>query len=549
MTTPVVSPPAGDNDARAQAGHGPCPGLTKKFYEARCLLDGLVEPTAEQAVCLESALDQEMDPHQRELVNELASILQRTGSDNPLIHSLNRDGRFELREDNDGWILLLDLEPPVAGGAFVTSREILLALRDRGITQGVDLKAIRQAEATHRSGQVVQDLPIVVGQLPELGRPGHIEIICRDQCDGPPKIYAGLDQAPAKAAERICLAGDIIARLIPSRQGRDGYNARGEAIKAQPVPEPQVYAGVNVAADGDCLVAQVDGTIEITGNTVGVRRQLIIGRDLIGAEAKVYFDGDVRIEGAVRDQARVTATGDITVCDTVGAGFIESTHGSVYLKQGVAGQDQAQIIAERDIHARFAERATLRAGGDILLEVGSIHAKMTAGGSFEAVHNRGQVLGGVVIAGKRITAKQLGNANGVRTLLLAGYSPEDLERWAEIELNSIDIQNRFNKLKELADQIKRMVGNTANLSLEQQATYAQLLQAMILARRELDALESEKIKLNKAADGGPAGEIRALSMLHPGCEIRLGTASHRVNTPRRTCSAVGHNEEVHFRQL
>lgn len=549
MAGNLVSPPKGGSGGHAPESAEAHSGLTKKIYEARCLLDDLGRLADAGQVELEVDEDQAIGEQERALMNELAAVLAAAGGADASSLGLCRDGRFELREANEGWTLLLDLEPPVADGAYVTARAILEALRERGITMGVGLKAIREAEARHRQGEIVQDLPIVGGQEPTAGEPGYIELNCRSNYDGPIESFAGLDQAPAKSAQRICMAGDVIARCVPPKLGKDGYNALGEIIPAQPLPGVTLQGGENTRMEDGCIIAEVDGTIEIAGQVVGVRRQLIVNRDLTGAETKITFEGDVRVEGSIRDHASVIASGDITVCDTVGAAHVESTHGSVHLEQGVAGQDHAQIIAGLDIHARFAERAILRSGRDIVLEVGSIQARMTAVRSFAATQNRGQVLGGLVIAGESITAKQLGHTNGVSTTLMAGFSPENLERWSEIEVKCLGLNQRYNHLKDTSDQIKRMVGSITKLSTDQQAVYAQLIQSMLQLHREINAVEAEKKELLKVGEEGVPGEIRALSMLQPGCEIRLGNACQRIQKGHRACRAILADNSIVIRPI
>lgn len=518
--------------------------LQSKVDDGRRLLDSLAGQEIDKIEKIKIAADELVSDAERELLNELAMLTQASPS---ITTTLTRDGSFKLHEADDGWTLNLTIEPALGDGERVTAPQIIHALRDRKISKGVDLKAITGAVASHTEGRMVSNLPVVKGVPATKSDPGAVELFCGEQTDDQPKSYAGLDQIPADASKRSCKSGAVIARVRQPVIGESGYNALGVVKPAVQFPPIDLVAGDGVRVEGDTFIAEIDGTLEIEGQTLHVHRILFINRDVFGHEDKIDFDGAVHIKGNVRDKASITATGDITTLATVGVATIVSKEGSVFLNQGIAGANEGLVTAAKDIEARFAENATLRAGGSIRLEVGAINARMTATESIEVEQGRGQVIGGMLLAGNRISARIFGNNNETRTVLMAGYSPEQLGRLADIEFRLDQTKSQLDEIAESLSRIKRFAGEVTKLNTAQQEVYAKLLQIMIVKRREINHLNDERHAFKEEACATEGCEIVASTLFNPGCEIVLGQASLEVNEPTRSCRAVWDDQKVIFK--
>jgi len=233
----------------------------------------------------------------------------------------------------------------------------------------------------------------------------------------------------------------------------------------------------------------------------------------------------------------------------VGDVQINSTGGSVHLNQGVAGQHRAKVFAASDIFARFVENAELRAGRNIQLETGSMHANMSAGQAFIADTSRGQVLGGVLIAGQCVRVKQLGNQNGVPTTVMCGYSTRQLQQRSEIALKIAACNHRLNDLNEAASGIRRMAGEITRLSGDNQAVFAKLLQAILLTRRQLNDLQARSKQIEEDHDRPDNAQIRASTIIHPGVECWIGASRLAISEPKRACRVVMHQNQPRVHPL
>jgi len=544
-----TSPPRPDQAGSVGASPGISRGVLRCIKDVQSVLSGL-----ESEFLDDQALQQLVDAkgladEEQVLIQELSSILQRGDVQEAELPRVSRDAWFEVKVVEAGWLVTLDLEPAIGQGKAVTTAMIVEQLKRMGAVKGVNIAAIKKAVDQQHDGAVRRGLCIARGRLPRPGKAGYVEVYCRAGPEAEPGVYQGLASVPEHGAERVCRAGDRIARCHPPEPGEPGFNVMGELIQPEAVASESFEPGENAHAEGDELIADADGTIDITGQRIGVRRVLMINRDVVGKEQQVYFDGDITVDGSARGGCAITATGDVTVKGTVGDAQIKSTHGSVYLNQGVAGQHKAKIAAARDIFARFVENAELQAGHNIELDTGSMHANMSAGHEFICDSSRGQVLGGVLIAGQCVRVKQLGNQNGVATTVMCGYSPRQLQQRSEIALKIAAGKNRLADLNEAAEGIRRMAGDIQRLSGDNQAVFAKLLQAILLTRRQLDDLEARSRQIEEDPDRPENAQVRASSMIHPGVECWIGAARLAISEPKRACRVVMHQDHPRVHPL
>lgn len=543
-----TKPPHTDQ-AGAAGSAGVSRGVLRCIKDVQSVLSGL-----ESEFLDDQALQQLVDAtglagEEQALIQELSSIMQRTDVQEAELPRVTRDARFEVKVVEEGWLATLDIEPAIGQGKTVTTAMIVGELKRMGAVKGVSIAAIKKAVDQQGGGEVVRGVSIARGRMPKPGKAGYVEVYCRADTEAQPGVFRGLASVPEHGAERICRAGDRIACCHPPEPGEPGFNVMGELIQPDAVESEAFEPGENVHAEGPDLIADADGTIEITGQRIGVRRVLMINRELVGKEQQVYFDGDITLDGSARGGCSITATGDVTVKGTVGDAQVRSINGCVYLHQGVAGQNRAKISAAQDIFARFVENAELQAGNNIELDTGAMHANMSAGNEFICDSSRGQVLGGVLIAGQCVRVKQLGNQNGVATTVMCGYSPNQLQQRSQIALQTAAGKTRLAELSEAADGIRRMAGDIQRLSGDNQAVFAKLLQAILLTRRQLADLDTKSRQIEEDPDRPENAQIRASSMIHPGVECWIGSARLSISEPKRACRVVMNQDQPRVHPL
>ncbi len=477
------------------------------------------------------------------LIADLLKVLGSTEEEKALVARLSRDAKCSFRLADNGWRLLIDIEPAVGQGINPTYKAIFSALERKGITRGIDTQAIERAVRQAAAGEKVDGMCLVVGERPVPGVDGSVEYYLRPGYGLDPETYLDASQLPENIAKRICTSGDVIARRKESVAGRPGFTAMGRDVPPPDCSDRTLVAGENVRLEGNDLIAEIDGAVVI-GDAVSVRPLLVIEHDLNGPDDSIDFDGEVHIKGAVGGGATLRATGDITASTTVGDGEVISTSGSVFLKQGVSGAGRGIIRAAFDIHARFAERATLYANQDIRVEVGTISSRLFARRNIDAAKGRGRIVGGTLVAAELIRANQIGNETHSKVGVFCGMNAGQIDHLAKIETKRSRLEDRIATAQEAADGIKRMVGDVATLDDEQKATYGRLLQVVMLARMQLRDLESQSYPELDAAESAPNGRIEVLREIFPGCSIELHGMRMAIETTYRSSQFVVRDDET-----
>lgn len=475
----------------------------------------------------------------RERVEELAHLMTATRDESQELASFKHDATFELSTSDEEMFLCLSVKPAVAGGKAVTTEDILAWLKDRDVRRGVDLRAIRGAVEEAAEGKDVSDVIIARGQRPEAGRAGTLECFGRPRLNaepGPMQLDSVLGVSDRSVW--LCKAGDLIARRLPSRPGTPGYDVWGKQLPPPRPPDVQLELGEHVRQSGNEFFAETDGAVSFEAGILSVKKLLVLVEDVTPRAGAIDFDGEIHVHGAVRDGAVLRATNDVIIDGVVEGATVGSKDGGVTLKQGIAGRHRGLVQAKNDVHTRFAENATIQAGDDIHITVGAIRCNLAAGQDIILDRGRGQLMGGVAIAGRSIEAKQIGTAAGVATEIILGLKPDAMMKLAEIDAQRALMASTKQNAAELAERIQRIVGEPMKLERSQLELYKQLRRVQLAADLKLLQLEDKRHTLLAEASRSHDGRVRATRTILPNVRISIGSATIKIKEQLRACSLV-----------
>ncbi|MFA7237163.1 MAG: FapA family protein [Phycisphaeraceae bacterium] len=466
---------------------------------------------------------------QRQQLDELTALLSVDPDKRQTAASLAQDATFDIKLSDDKMELAMSIRPAIAGGRPVHLDDIVGWLKHGAISHGVDTRAVKHAVFDAEQGRSVDHVVIVRGRLPGEPRPDHVEVFGRRGSDADLELIdENNEQAAAGDPDHIwmCREGDLVLRYHPPKIGVNGYTALGEPI-CPPLPTPRtINHGPNVEPRGHDYIAKCAGVVIFENDRIDVRRMLIIDYELTGKTHPIEFDGDVQIRSIVRSGACLTATGDITIDGSVEAARIESTGGDIRLRHGVAGQHQGMIRAAGSVSARFTENATLIAGLDILIDIGSLHCRLIAGRSIRLIRGRGQVIGGSVMAAELIEVKQAGSTSGVVTELSVGLSKQIMERLGVLDEQIARLSAKREEATEIADKIKRTVGDPLNLKPEEIKAYTSLRQVQLVCEVKIRALTDQRNAVLAEGEQLTHGHIDVMMTLFPRVIVRIGGAEY-----------------------
>lgn len=476
-------------------------------------------------------------------LSQLARLAAASGGDKVAESLLRRDGQFRLWITEDGMQVMGRIEPPRAGGRPVGVEQIVEMLQSQRMDRGVNLPAIEEAVGRAATGQTAVNVAVAHGRPAKAGKPARMELFARRSTESDPERVRPCTGDCVRDHPLLCAEGDLILRRIPGEPGEAGYDVFGTPLPPPPVNDVLLEAGRHVRVEGDAYYAEISGQIVLTPGRVEIIRVLVLTEDVTRNQGEVCFDGDVEIRAAVRSGAVVKARGHVTVHGAVEDAWIESAEGNVTLRHGVAGRHRGRITAAGDVVTRFAENASITAGGDLTVLNGALHNRLVAGRRLSVLGGRGQLIGGLAMAGQVLEARQIGATSGVDTQVIVGLERKSMDAVAELENQIAWTQQQADSAGEVIDRLQRTVGDPARLDPKTLEVFTRVKKIAIVCTVKLRALRKERDALLASSAALSTGCIEVHHVMLPGVTARFGSAVHTVRDPIRRARVVFNAEQ------
>lgn len=275
---------------------------------------------------------------------------------------------------------------------------------------------------------------------PVHGIDGHIEWKI-DEDRKPPVREDGSISFYDQSAYTMVQSGQIIGRVVPPTEGREGRDVLGNPIPAKrgQIADPKLDDTIVLNLDAE-LVAQVDGVFMRKGARPTICQVLEVPGYVDFSTGNIDFHGEVIIRKGIRDLFRVRSTGRIEVHTLVEAATLDCD-GDIVLVGGMAGREQGCIKAGGNVVARHLNATRLDIKGDLHFEKEMIGCAAMVHG--RVIAPQGSIIGGTLSGMKELEVGVLGSTAGVETI---------------IQLNSLPLlRARVRKLDDLMAQSSRII--------------------------------------------------------------------------------------------
>lgn len=445
------------------------------------------------------------------------------------------DAAFSLTLAADNLSALLDVTP-AQGGDPVSETAVVEALAARGIVDGVDVDAIRQAAAAGDGCGIV----VARGRPPVHGEDGRLEKLLPAARDRTPRVdesgrvdYRELgDIVVVHPGDRLMLRHpptdgvpglDLLGRLIPARAGKD------EMFAAD-------LAGAAVdAADPNQLVATAVGLpVQVVG---GMIVEPVFSVAEVGtASGNIRFDGSVVIRGDVVAGMCVYASGDIEVGGMVEAATLEAG-GSIVIKGGVVGglgrKDGGEHLLRcgGSFNAAYVQQARIEAGDSIFIDDTAMQCELIAVNHVLVGNKRrGHIIGGRAQAMLSIKGKVLGSPNRVATRFEIGVDPNLLKQVHEMAKARDAKETQLLEISKLLDFAAHNPQRIRPEMLDKARATAAVLSAGIAELRTEEQALTKKIELAQQS------RVIASEVMHEGVEVTMGGYRYRVVGEHGACA-------------
>ncbi|WP_163337756.1 DUF342 domain-containing protein [Desulfopila sp. IMCC35008] len=333
-----------------------------------------------------------------------------------------------------------------------------------------------------------------------------------------------------------------VATVIPPTKGTPGIDIFGNEVAADDGKILQLVAENNVRTEQNELetsyFSEMDGAIHLYKDTLSVTNVLTLEEGVNFGTGNIDFAGDVVVIGIVLSGFSVCAGGDIIVTDSIENGAFLKARGNIVIGVAINGMN-TMVQSGLSLRTQYVNEATVKAGTDIIIGSYARHAKLRAIGVIQ-VNRSIELLGGAIIGGEtwatqKIIIHTAGSEAWVRTELIAGILPEQIEKLDQLKEN---IEAKNTHIRQILDyfgianidlkKLKAMIENAEGMNRKSMALRAKYLAN---AGKQLQQLLTEKAAL--VTEIGPApvdAEIQIQKSVYPNVIVRLGSKKRSIDS-------------------
>ncbi len=318
------------------------------------------------------------------------------------------------------------------------------------------------------------------------------------------------------------IKGQLLAELLPPENFPSCPDERFM------LREPVFPAGPGVCIDPDSplrLKADDTGHVLYRNGLITVENRLEVPTDVNFHTGNITFGGDLIVHGDIRAGFEVRA-GNLRIKGMIEGGIARSDT-ALMVEGGVRGGRAGRCLAEADgnLGAAFAEKAELRAGGELVVERFCLYGALCARGT---VMIGDRLVGGVCRAASRVVIRgDLGNRSGTLTRIVLGRDPFALLLLDRCTAQLEQVQDRLAHYERILGTTPSTQGSEAEHRKE-------------ACRRTYEQLSSRCRELKNAADADESLPIQSRLVVqgtvYPGVEVSIGNRTLRTTRAlSRTC--------------
>lgn len=393
-----------------------------------------------------------------------------------------------------------------------TSEEVVSLLRDKQINYGIQYGAIDKLVKSFPN----VDFPYLVAEGTDKvdGEPGDITYLFDTTTEV--DRSEGWDFREVMRIPTV-KKGEKLATLIPPTPGTDGMNVYGKKVKARPGKPFLLRPGKNVQfrQEDHSYYADANGQVSVSGKIIHVHDVYEVHESISLKIGNIDFPGTVIIRGDVPTGFTIKAAGDIKIFGLVEAATIIAA-GNVTISEGIAGLKTGRIESGGDVHIGYVNQGIIDAE-NIFVENTIMHSECRA--KNDIICKRGSIVGGVLSAGRKIEARNVGNRMNTKTFLSFGLDKKLYEQQQALELKRTQLLDNLEKMNVLQSRLNE---NAQNLDMKTKATLLRLTTSIEKTKEQLLEVEQNLASLNASLGEIEHTYLRVNGTLFPNVTVMFG---------------------------
>lgn len=449
---------------------------------------------------------------------------------------------YRLDISKDGMLVTVRFFPPSDGGKRLTYEGFMRELRNHKITYGIQEKNLR--EHFSGNGTFCTDILVAKGKKPVQGQDAVIEYyFSTDNHKRPAHREDGRVDYFNLSTINHCRKGDVLARIIPEKEGETGYDVYGVSMKPHDVKRETLKFGKNIELSEDKLsiTSEVDGHVALIDNKVVVASVYKV-KDVDVSTGNINYDGSIEISGNVAANFEVKAGGNVVINGLVeGARIIAG--GNIVIAKGMNGMGKGYLRAGGDVMVKFVENTRIVTGGFVETEA-ILHCTVSAGTDVRVDGRRGVILGGYVQAGNSIAAKTIGGSMSTATTVEVGVDPLIKAQYDRVQKTIEESTKTMNAAQVVFDNFKEKQKKGIKFN-DGQLRYMRSLLSLIQEKNsELEKLNARLEELKAMMVDKEQAEVAVSEQIYPNATIIIGNVSKTLQNDYRYCRFIREEGEV-----
>ena len=439
---------------------------------------------------------------------------------------------YQLEISEDTMTATVRFYPPSETGQRMSMDEFLKDMEFKKIVYGINRELLQRH---FRKGEYCKNLVVAEGKPPRHGTDAKIQYFFNTDPHVEPMLKedGSVDFFNLNTINH-CKQGDLLARIIPEDPGECGYNVAGAQIKPRNVKRATLRFGKNVIQSEDrmSISSGVNGCVTLVDGQVFVS-DLYEVENVDNSTGNIEFEGSVQVNGNVCSGFSVIAQGNVIVNGVVEGAFIRAD-GDIIITRGMNGMSKGRLEAGGNIVAKFLENSTANAQGYISAE-SILHSKVMAGSEINVTGRRGNVTGGHVCAGYKVSAKNLGANLGASTVVEVGVSPRLKAEYQSLQEELLEIQKVIKKAQPILTNYVEKKTKGVQFSPEQLKYIHSLLLLTDSKRKELQVKNKKLEELQQAFEGQNDAYVEVTGEAFPGTVIVIRDVSLSLHSSYQHC--------------
>ena len=444
---------------------------------------------------------------------------------------------LEVTSSPDKLKLFLSITPKT--GPIVISRDELLKLLEEGISlENIDLGVIDATLEVIAKGEPAKERRIKKGRDAEPGTDGKLVVLVK-KFTGKGEVLGEGKKASLHALHLFdnVTKGQVVARLYPPKDGKNGLDVFGDIIPSKPGKAVALSLGEGlsqnadqVSSDGyERIIAESDGYIFGDGVSLSLSEELVIRGDLDFHFGTIDFVGRVSVSENVQPGFGITAKKGIKVGGEVRESPLISPEGSIEVKGFYFGGRGGNVITGKGFTASVIQQARVEAARSIIIEKESVDCILRS--QEGVVAERGRIVGGSVFVVKGILAREIGNAVFAPMTIALCNSIEVSTEFAKLVVQ-IEEHEKIEKLLDLhLGPLATNPSRVVFLKGEHREKIEKLLQKREQVHKSKVALIAKKKNILEEGKVEDKILVSYRETLYPGVVIRAGEDLFEVKEP------------------